>query len=128
MPTDLEKGLEVFEEMLPPEISANVRQSLDDKSFGAERARLSLEFVFGKLWSRPDLDRRSRSLVTLGILVAQGQTEELKVHVLNAVRNGLSVREIEEVLYHSVAYVGFPACNKATRAAAEALKQAGLIE
>lgn len=128
MTTDLEKGLQVFEEMVPPEIGGNIRQSLEDKSFGSERAQLSLEFVFGKLWTRPGLDRRSRSLVTLGILIALGQTEELKVHVMNALRNGLSVKEVEEVLYHSVGYVGFPACNKATRAAAEALKQAGLID
>lgn len=128
MTTDLENGLKVFEEMLPPEISKGVRQALDKKSFGSERTRLSLEIAFGKLWARPDLDRRSRSLVTLGILIAQGHMEELKINVLNAVRNGLTVKEIEEVLYHSIAYAGFPACNKAINAAAEALKQAGLIE
>jgi 4-carboxymuconolactone decarboxylase len=84
--------------------------------------------VFDKLWSRPGLDLRARSLVTLGILIALGQLDELKLHVVAALRNGCTIKELDEALLHSTAYAGFPRASQATAAAADALRAQGLIE
>jgi 4-carboxymuconolactone decarboxylase len=96
--------------------------------FGGEMARLSFENVFTALWGRPGLDLRSRSLVTLGILIALRAQDELMVHFPIAIANGLTVQEVEEVLYHSTAYAGFPAASLARRTATITLRKQGLID
>ena len=96
-------------------------------SFADEIGSLAMENVFGRLWIRPGLDKRSRSLLTLGILIALQAHAELKVHILIALANGLTVKEIEEVIYHSTGYAGFPAANGARAVAAEALRMEGVI-
>jgi 4-carboxymuconolactone decarboxylase len=73
------------------------------------------------LWTRPGLDRRSRSLVTLGALIALRATEELKFHFPIALRNGLTIEEIEEVIYHLAGYAGFPAAATARSIGCEVL-------
>lgn len=120
-------GLDAARQMLGETVAASLKNSVGATGFGAYRGEMALDFVFGKLWSRPGLDRRARSLVTLGILIALGQTGELKIHFMAAIRNGCTVQEIEEVLYHSAAYAGFPASNSATQVAEEVFRQAGLI-
>jgi 4-carboxymuconolactone decarboxylase len=81
----------------------------------------SLECVFGRAWTRPGLDWRSRSLVTLGILIALRAEDELRLHLAIALRNGLSREELEEVIYHAAAYAGFPAASTAGRIGHEVL-------
>jgi 4-carboxymuconolactone decarboxylase len=120
-------GMKVVEEMLGETVVGALKASLNSTRFGAQRGPLAVEFVFGELWARPGLDRRARSLVTLGILIALGQVDELKIHVVAAIRNGCTVEEIDEALMHSTAYAGFPRAGQATTAAAEALRAQGLI-
>lgn len=121
-------SLKLAEEMLGEPVALQLKCSLTSPKFGMQRGALALDFVFDKLWSRPGLDRRSRSLVTLGILIALGQLEELKIHVIAAIRNGCTIKELDEALLHSTAYAGFPRASQATAAAADALKAHGLIE
>jgi 4-carboxymuconolactone decarboxylase len=109
---DREKGLRLVREMIPVEV-ADVENELPDGAFASELGELSLVNVFGRLWAREGLDRRSRSLVTLGILIALGSAEELKIHFAIALRNGLTREELEEVIYHASGYAGFPAANAA---------------
>ncbi|MFG1797678.1 4-carboxymuconolactone decarboxylase [Nocardia sp. NPDC049149] len=71
------------------------------------------ESVWGAIWTRPGLDRRTRSCVTLAILTALGKHEELAMHVRAALTNGLTPDEISEVLLHTGAYAGVPAANAA---------------
>jgi 4-carboxymuconolactone decarboxylase len=73
------------------------------------------------VWSRPGLDRRSRSCVTLGVLTALRAHDELRTHLRGAIRNGLSTTEIAEVLLHTAAYAGIPAANSAFRIAQDVL-------
>jgi 4-carboxymuconolactone decarboxylase len=120
-------GMKVVEEMLGETLAGTLRASLSSTQFGMQRGPLAVEFVFANLWARPGLDRRARSLVTLGILIALGQLDELKIHVVAAIRNGCTVQEIDEALLHSTAYAGFPRAGQATAAAAEALRAQGLI-
>ena len=114
------KGLDVFKEMMPGLIPDNV-SSLRDGNVADELGDLSIGHVFGDLWTRPRLDRRSRSLVTLGALIALRATDELKFHFQIALRNGLTIEEIEEVIYHMAGYAGYPAAATARNVACEVL-------
>lgn len=84
--------------------------------------QLVTESCWGSVWSRDGLDKRTRSLVTISMLVALRASTELKTHVLGALRNGCSVQQIQEVLLHSSAYCGFPAAVEAFRAAKEVIE------
>ncbi|WP_231738883.1 carboxymuconolactone decarboxylase family protein [Novosphingobium sp. FSW06-99] len=88
---------------------------------GAEAAiaDLSLEFVFGKVWSRDGLDRKQRSLVTIAALIALRQTTELQNHFRIALTNGLSLAEIGEAIVQTAPYAGFPAAWTAARVLAD---------
>ena len=70
-------------------------------------------YAWGDVWTRPGLDRRTRSIVTLTVLTALGHENELAMHVRAAVRNGLTADEIGEVLLHTAVYAGVPAANTA---------------
>lgn len=78
-------------------------------------------FAWGDVWSRPGLDRRTRSCVTLAVLAALRCHDELAMHVRAAVRNGLTAAEISEVLLHTAVYAGIPAANTAFRIAQQTL-------
>ena len=70
-------------------------------------------YAWGDVWSRPGLDRRTRSVITLTALVAMGREHELEMHVRAALRNGLTPDEIGEVLLQCAVYCGVPAANGA---------------
>lgn len=78
---------------------------------------LVTEFAWGAIWTRPGLDRRSRSMITLTALIARGRDEELALHLRAALRNGLSRDEIKEVLLQTAVYCGVPDANAAFRIA-----------
>jgi alkylhydroperoxidase/carboxymuconolactone decarboxylase family protein YurZ/AraC-like DNA-binding protein len=83
---------------------------------------MSMEFVFGQVWSRDVLDAKQRSLVTIGILIALRQTEELKNHFRIGLTNGLTVLQIEEATIQAAAYAGFPAAHAASNAILDVLQ------
>lgn len=119
------EGLELLREMLPEHLQEMLGGEFGDElhldGFAGELAELSLQNVFGRLWTRPGLDRRSRSLVTLGILIALRADGELAFHFPIALRNGLTREELEEIVYHASAYAGFPAAAEARQAALRVL-------
>jgi 4-carboxymuconolactone decarboxylase len=82
---------------------------------------LITRYAWGAVWARPGLDRRTRSCITLALLVALKAEHELAMHVRAALRNGLSPDEIGEVLLHSAIYAGVPAANRAFAIANEVL-------
>ena len=81
--------------------------------FTADFQDLITRYAWGDIWSRPGLDRRTRSCITLMALVALNHHEELAMHVRAALRNGLTPDEIGEVLLQSAIYCGVPAANRA---------------
>ncbi|GAA4710640.1 3-oxoadipate enol-lactonase / 4-carboxymuconolactone decarboxylase [Promicromonospora umidemergens] len=95
--------------------------------FTAEFQDLITRYAWGEVWTRPGLDRRSRSMITLTALVAGGHWDELAMHVRAAVRNGLSVEEIKEVLLQTAIYCSVPSANRAFRIAQEVLSDEGLV-
>ena len=76
-------------------------------------------YAWGDIWSRPGLERRMRSVAVITSLIAHGHHEELAMHLRAALRNGLSVAEIKEVILQSAVYSGVPAANTAFRIASE---------
>jgi len=84
---------------------------------------LITRYAWGDVWSRPGLDRRSRSMITLAALTAVRAEGELELHVRAALRNGLTPEEISEVLLHTAVYAGVPAANAAFAVAQRVLEE-----
>jgi 4-carboxymuconolactone decarboxylase len=84
---------------------------------------LITRYAWGEIWTRPGLDRRARSVVTLTALVALGHHHELPMHVRAALRNGLTRDEIKEVLLQCAVYCGVPAANSAFAIAQQVLDE-----
>ncbi|OAN38628.1 4-carboxymuconolactone decarboxylase [Mycolicibacterium iranicum] len=85
----------------------------------ADFQRMITEYAWGTIWTRPGLDRRSRSMITLTALIAHGHHEELAMHVNAARRNGLTDDEIKELIMQTAIYCGVPAANTAFRIASD---------
>ena len=77
--------------------------------------------AWGHTWQRTGIDLRTRSMVTVAMLVAQGKMHELKVHVRGALNNGVTPAELQEIFLHASVYCGFPAAVDAFRNAAEVI-------
>ena len=106
-----DEGMKVRREVLGDE---HVDRSLERVTeFTAEFQDLLTRYAWGEIWTRPGLDRKTRSCLTLVALVALGRCEELELHVQAALRNGLTPDEIKEVLLHCAVYCGVPAANTA---------------
>ncbi|WP_307873278.1 bifunctional 3-oxoadipate enol-lactonase/4-carboxymuconolactone decarboxylase PcaDC [Paractinoplanes tereljensis] len=91
--------------------------------FTRDFQELITAYAWGEIWTRPGLDRRSRSMITMTALVALGHHEELAMHVRAARTNGLSADEIKEVLLQTAIYCGVPAANTAFRIAQRVLEE-----
>ncbi|MGK2867956.1 MAG: 4-carboxymuconolactone decarboxylase [Mycobacterium sp.] len=95
--------------------------------FTADFQDMITRYAWGEVWTRPGLDRRSRSMITLTALIARGHHEEFAMHVRAALRNGLTPDEIKEVILQSAIYCGVPDANNAFRIASGVLAEEGLI-
>ena len=84
--------------------------------------------AWGDIWSRPGLDRRARSVAVLTAMIALGHHEEFAMHVPAALRNGLTVAEIQEVILQAGLYCGVPAANEAFTLAARVLTEFGELD
>lgn len=122
-----EVGRQVLRDMFGEAFLAGFEQAANSNAFGAKTARLALEFAFAETWGDPALDKKSRSMVTIGALIALGKPDELKNHVRAGLSNGLTVAELEAVILQTVPYVGFPAVAQALEAAMAVLKERGLL-
>jgi 4-carboxymuconolactone decarboxylase len=101
------RGLATRREVLGDE---HVERSLRDATdFSAPAQEFVTEFCWGDVWTRPGLDRRTRSLINLAMLTALNRMHEFRVHVRGAVNNGCTVEEIRETLLQAIVYCGAPA-------------------
>ena len=89
--------------------------------FSRPMQELVTEYCWGRIWSRPGLARRERSLINLGMLTALNRSHELAVHTRGALRNGCTPEEIQEALLQAAIYCGVPAAMQAFRIAEEAI-------
>lgn len=112
-----EAGMRVRREVLG---DAHVDRSLTRlNGFNEEFQDLIARYAWGEIWTRPGLERRTRSMITLAMLVALNRSEEFRLHVRAAFNNGLGRDDIREVLLHTAIYCGVPAANAAFHMAEE---------
>jgi 4-carboxymuconolactone decarboxylase len=119
------RACEVFSRFVPGVEPERVFASME-RRFGA-LGSFGFDAV-GDLWARPELSRRDRSLLVLSVLSAQGRDEELELHTQVGLHHGLTRVEIEEILLHVAAYVGFPAAMAAFRRMDAAFRKAEGVE
>jgi 4-carboxymuconolactone decarboxylase len=109
--TDYEAGMEVRRAVLGDDHVD--RATARATEFTAPFQEFITRYAWGEVWTRPGLDRRARSMITLTALTALGRENEIELHVRGALRNGLTPEEIGEVLIHTAVYAGVPAANAA---------------
>jgi 4-carboxymuconolactone decarboxylase len=120
------KGLAVRREVLGPDYVDGSIAKADD--FMMAFQRITTEWCWGYAWTRPGLDRKSRSMLNLAMLTALNRPAEIKLHVKGALKNGVTVEEIKEILLHATVYCGIPAGLDAFKVAHEILKAEGALE
>ena len=120
-----EKGLEMLHRLLGKERTQEVREAWSKLS--PDFSNLVTDFVAGEVWSRPNLELKTRSLITVAALAALGRTNALRLNIEMALNNGAAKSEILETLLQMAVYAGFPACWDALVIADEVFtrKQAG---
>jgi 4-carboxymuconolactone decarboxylase len=123
--SNFESGMRTRREVLGDEHVDRAIESAGE--FGAPFQELITRYAWGGPWSRPGLDRRTRSAITLAALVCVRSENELAMHIRAALGNGLSVEEIREVLLHTAVYAGLPAANAAFAIATRVLAEEGAI-
>ena len=116
-----QKGLAVRREVLGADYVNASRARADD--FNAAFQQMTTEIAWGMCWTRPGLDRKTRSMINLGMLSALNRGAELRLHLKAAVTNGVSREEIKEILMQVGAYCGIPASLEAFKIATEVFKE-----
>ena len=112
-----EKGLQIRREVLGAEhVDASMSQADD---FSRPLQELVTEYCWGNVWSRPGLDRKTRSLINVAMLTALNRPHEVKLHLRGALNNGCSKNDIMEVLLQTAIYCGVPAAMDSLRVAKE---------
>jgi 4-carboxymuconolactone decarboxylase len=116
-----EQGLKVRREVLG---DAHVDKSLQNKNtFNEDFQELITRYAWGEIWSRPGLPRKTRSMITLAMMVALNRADEFRLHLRAALNNGVTREEIKEVLLQTAIYCGVPAANTAFHIAKEILEE-----
>ena len=117
-----DEGMRVRREVLGDE---HVDRAIENETdFTRDFQDLITRYAWGEIWTRPGLDRKTRSCITLAALVALGREHELELHVRAALRNGLTPDKIKEVLLQCAIYCGVPAANSAFAVAQRVLDEA----
>lgn len=118
-----EQGMSVRREVLG---DAHVDRAIERTSeLTAPFQEFITRYAWGSVWSRPGLDRATRSAITLAVLAALGRENEIEMHIRGALRNGLTEAQIGEVLLHTAVYAGVPAANAAFAIAQRVLEEEG---
>lgn len=120
---NFERGIELRRKMFGPE---GAEQQIENATeFMQPMQDIVTRICFGEIWQRPGLDLKTRSLITLAMLVAMGRHPEIKIHTRGALANGATREEIRELLIHAFLYCGIPLMVDAMRAAESVLDEAG---
>jgi 4-carboxymuconolactone decarboxylase len=120
-----EDGLQVRRDVLGAEhVDRSLAQATD---FNRPIQEFVTEYCWGAVWTRPGLDRKTRSLLNLGMLTALNRKHEFGVHIKGAIENGVTPDEIREVLLQAAIYAGVPACLESAREAERVLEELGAI-
>jgi 4-carboxymuconolactone decarboxylase len=119
--SDREQGMKTRREVLG---DAHVDRAIENTTpFTEPFQEFITRYAWGEIWSRPGLERKTRSAITLAALVALRAENEIAMHVRAARRNGMTPEEISEVILHTAIYAGVPAANGAFAIANEVLQE-----
>jgi len=114
-----ERGMKIRREVLGDEYVD--RAQAGSTPLTKEFQDLITRYAWGEIWTRPGLDRRTRSCITVAMTVALNRPDELALHLRGALRNGVTVAELREVLLQTVVYCGIPAAHTAFKVAEQVL-------
>jgi 4-carboxymuconolactone decarboxylase len=120
-----EAGQKIIREMMGEEVAGRLLASAGSGTFGSAVAQSAID-QFGDVWTRPGLDRKARSLVSMAVMIALRRLNEFAIHMDIALNNGLSLDEVEEAIIQTLPYVGFPAVATALAAAGKVIQERGL--
>lgn len=119
--SSLQEGLSIRREVMGDK---RVRDSLEKAHDLAKPLQdLMTSFAWGEVWTRSDLSRRDRSILTLGLLIALGKMDELRAHFVGGIRNGLTKDECREIVIHAAVYCGFPASLSAMKVLCDLMEE-----
>ena len=114
-----EEGLKIRKEVIGSEY---VKRSIEHSTeFNRPMQELITEYCWGEVWGRPNLPRKTRSMINIAMLTALNRPHELKLHVKGALQNGVTKEEIQEILLQTTIYCGVPAGVESFRIAQEVL-------
>jgi len=111
MKDTFEAGMKVRREVLGNKHVDSAEGKKD--SFTEEFQELITRYAWGEIWTRPGLERKTRSCITLAMMIALNREDEFKLHIKAGLNNGLSKDEIKEVILQTAIYAGVPAANSA---------------
>ncbi|HVY59912.1 MAG TPA: 4-carboxymuconolactone decarboxylase [Xanthobacteraceae bacterium] len=112
-----QRGKKVRESILGPAHAA--RTAKNRTAFNADFQDFLMEYAWGEIWSRPGLDLKLRSMLTIAMLVAMGRMEELKLHIRATRNTGVTREEVKEIMMHAAIYAGVPLAFGAFQIAAQ---------
>lgn len=119
-----ERGLETRRAVLGTEYVDRSLEQADDFNWAMQQ--LTTEWCWDEIWNRPGIDRRTRSVLNLGMIAALNRPHELKLHVRGAINNGLTKDELKEIFLQIGVYCGVPAALDSFRIAKEVFKEMGI--
>lgn len=121
-----ETGRQIMSELMGADYVAGKDKKRN--SFNDVLQDYSEEVCFGRIWSRPGIDRKQRSMLNIAMLTALNRPAQLSHHVEGALTNGCTAEEIKEVLLQAAVYCGLPAAGEAFRVAEEVLRKQHLVD
>jgi len=118
------QGLQTRRKVLGDEYVDKAFRDADDLT--ADLQNYITEHAWGASWTRPGLDHRSRSMITVSMTIALNRPHELEIHLRGAIRNGLTRDELKEIMLHAAVYCGAPAALDAFRVARKVFAEMGV--
>lgn len=122
-----EQAFAILKTMLAPEMVAELGNRAAGPAFAGKTTEMAMNIVFEPLWTDETLDLRTRSLVTVSMLIALRAYDELEIHFPAVIRNGATIADLKQVIYQACGYAGFPAAHSARKVAIAALGRAGML-
>ncbi len=120
----VEAGLSIRRDMFGAELADKAWAAADD--FNRPFEELVNQYCFGEIWSRPGLNRKTRSIICLSMLTGLNRPNQIRAHVRGAINNGVSKEEIKEIFLQAAIYCGVPAAVDSFRIAKEVFQEMGI--
>jgi len=122
-----EQGKAIMRQILGDSFVENMDRDIEKGTLGIFPADHSIESCWATIWGRPGLDMRARSIATIAMVMALREPVAIRNQIRGGIRLGLTPKEIEEIAYQAIPYIGYPAAGVAIRTVRDTFKEDGLI-